>query len=188
MGRMQRTLDPAASAGRETWLACGGHAAFRDSMHDGIRLPRLLRRHGHRTDLFDGVDLVSCRMYEGFGSCWRGFAKNAYEGLGSMALLLFVTVVHLVGHVLPWIWLVAAALVPAWREPWAIGLAATAVGLQIKQRAILARRSRQPMWIALLHPVAILLSVAVQWRSWWLHRTGRRSWRGRTAGDPLPAS
>jgi len=196
MGRMQRTLDPAASAGcgqyllvrRETWLACGGHAAFRDSMHDGIRLPRLLRRHGHRTDLFDGVDLVSCRMYEGFGSCWRGFAKNAYEGLGSMALLLFVTVVHLVGHVLPWIWLVAAALVPAWREPWAIALAATAVGLQIKQRAILARRSRQPMWIALLHPVAILLSVAVQWRSWWLHRTGRRSWRGRTAGDPLPAS
>jgi hypothetical protein len=196
MGRMQRTLDPAASAGcgqyllvrREAWLACGGHAAFRDSMHDGIRLPRLLRRHGHRTDLFDGTDQVACRMYDGFAACWDGFAKNAYEGLGSMALLLFVTVVHLVGHVLPWLCLVGAALVPAWREPWTIGLAATAVGLQIVQRTILAGRLRQSGWIAILHPLAILLSVAVQWRSWWLDRTGRRSWRGRVAGEASGAS
>lgn len=196
MGRMQRTLDPAASAGcgqyllvrRRTWLDCGGHAAFRDSMHDGIRLPRLLRRHGHRTDLFDGTALVSCRMYEGFGSCWHGFAKNAFEGLGSMALLIFVTAVHLVGHVLPWLWLVAAAVLPDLREPWSLALAATAVLLQVLQRMVLSTRLDQPRWIALLHPVAIALSVAVQWRSWWLDRSGRRSWRGRTAGAPSAAS
>lgn len=190
MGRMQRTLDPAASAGcgqyllvrREAWLACGGHAAFRDSMHDGIRLPRLLRRHGRRTGLFDGTALVSCRMYEGFAACWRGFGKNAFEGLGSMALLLFVTVLHLVGHVLPPAYLIAAAAVPAWRDPLAIGLAAGAIAIALLERVLLARRLRQPLSTALLHPVAVPLSIAVQWRSWWLHRTGRRQWRGRVAG------
>jgi hypothetical protein len=191
MGRMQRTLDPAASAGcgqylfvrREAWLACGGHAAFRDSMHDGIRLPRLLRRHGRRTDLFDGTSIVSCRMYEGFGACWRGFAKNAFEGLGSIGLLVFVTILHLIGHVMPWVFLLGAALVPSWRSPWAIGLAIAAIATALLQRSLLASRLRQPIASVLWHPLAILLSIAVQWRSWWLHVTGRRSWRGRTAGE-----
>lgn len=191
MGRMQRTLDPAASAGcgqylfvrREAWLACGGHAAFRDSMHDGIRLPRLLRRHGRRTDLFDGTSIVSCRMYDGFGACWRGFAKNAFEGLGSIGLLVFVTVLHLIGHVTPWAFLLVAAFVPAWRSPWPIGLAFAAIAMALLQRTLLAARLRQPIASVLWHPLSILLSIAVQWRSWWLHVTGRRAWRGRTAGE-----
>ena len=197
MGRMQRTLDPAASAGcgqylfarRSAWLACGGHAAFRDSMHDGIRLPRLLRRHGHRTDLFDGTAIVSCRMYDGFAACWRGFAKNAFEGLGSMALLVFVTVLHLVGHVLPWAYLLGAAIVPEWRSAWGVSLAAAAIAAALLQRLLLASRFEQPAASVVLHPVSVLLSIAVQWWSWWLHVTGRRSWRGRTSGrSPVPAT
>ena len=197
MGRMQKTLDPAASAGcgqylfarREAWLACGGHAAFRDSMHDGIRLPLLLRRHGHRTDLFDGTAIVSCRMYDGFGACWRGFAKNAFEGLGSIALLAFVTCLHLLGHVLPWAYLLGTVFLPAWRSWWGIGLAIAAIAVALLQRLLLATRFAQPIASVLLHPASILLSIAVQWRSWWLHVTGRRSWRGRTSGgSPVPAT
>ncbi len=197
MGRMQRTLDPAASAGcgqylfarRTAWLACGGHAAFRESMHDGIRLPRLLRRHGHRTDLFDGTAIVSCRMYDGFAACWRGFAKNAFEGLGSIGLLVFVTVLHGIGHVLPWVYLPVAAIVPEWRSPWGLGLAVAAIVTALVQRLLLAVRFEQPVAAALLHPISVLLSIAVQWRSWWLHATGRRSWRGRTSGrSPVPAT
>ena len=197
MGRMQRTLDPAASAGcgqylfarRAAWLACGGHAAFRDSMHDGIRLPRLLRRHGHRTDLFDGTAIVSCRMYDGFAACWRGFAKNAFEGLGSIALLVFVTVLHLVGHVLPWAYLLGAAVVPEWRSTWGLSLAVAAIAAALLQRLLLAIRFEQPAASVVLHPVSVLLSIAVQWWSWWLHVTGRRSWRGRTSGrSPVPAT
>jgi hypothetical protein len=29
--------------------------------------------------------------------------------------------------------------------------------------------------------VTIALLLAIQWRSWWLHVTKRRAWRGRTA-------
>jgi hypothetical protein len=60
-------------------------------------------------------------------------------------------------------------------------LACFAVAAQLSQRAILAVRFRQPWECVVLHPVTILLLLAIQWRSWWLHLTKRRAWRGRTA-------
>ncbi len=196
MGRMRATGDPAASAGcgqfllvrREAWLAAGGHASFRSSMHDGIRLPRALRRAGFRTDLFDGTDLCRVRMYSGLAQVWRGFTKNAYEGLGSIPLLVFITLLHLAGHLLPWLVLLAwllgqlGSVSPA--GPQALtgveaGLAAAGVALALVQRFVLAARFRQNLLIPLLHPAAIVLLAAIQWWSLVLHLTGRRSWRGR---------
>jgi len=190
IGRMRSTLDPAASAAcgqfilvsRAAYRAAGtgteyGHAGFKDSMHDGVKFPRAVRRAGLRTDLYDGTESVSCRMYRGFGETWRGFAKNAYEGLGSLGLLVFITVYHALGQVLPWI-VVALAAVGA---QWSLGasLAAAAVGCALLGRALLAARFRQSWWNIPLHLASIVALSAVQWRSLWLHRTGKRSWKGR---------
>jgi len=185
---MRRSRAPGASAGcgqflfvrRAAWERAGGHAAFRDSMHDGIRLPRRVRETGGRSDLFDGTDLVSCRMYRDFGSCWRGFAKNAYEGLGSFVVLCVFTVLHLVGHVLPWVWLVIALATDEWRTRETM-LALTAIGFALAERALLAWRFRQSFLGVALHPLGILLMTAIQWHSFVLAKTGRRTWRGRTA-------
>jgi glycosyltransferase involved in cell wall biosynthesis len=190
IGRMRSTLDPAASAAcgqfimvsRAAYRAAGtgadyGHAGFKDSMHDGVKFPRAVRRAGLRTDLYDGTESVSCRMYRGFGETWRGFAKNAYEGLGSLGLLLFITVYHALGQVLPWIVLALAALAAQW-SPGA-ALAAGAVFCALLGRALLAARFRQSWWNIPLHLPSILMLSAVQWRSLWLDRTGRRSWKGR---------
>ncbi len=185
MGRMRATSDPSASAGcgqflfarRSAWLEVGGHSAWRTSMHDGIRMPRAFRAAGRRTDLFDGTTLVSCRMYRGFLATWRGFAKNAYEGLGSVWLLILLTVLHLTGHVLPWVVLAIA--------PWSgisiaeTALIAIAIVLQLSQRVLLASRFRQSFTSALLHPIGVLLMTAVQWYSLGLQVTGRRGWKGR---------
>ena len=190
IGRMRSTLDPAASAAcgqfilvsRAAYRAAGtgadyGHAGFKDSMHDGVKFPRAVRRAGLRTDLYDGTESVSCRMYRGFGETWRGFAKNAYEGLGSLGLLVFITVYHALGQVLPWI-VVALAAVGA---QWSLGasLAAAAVGCALLGRALLAARFRQSWWNIPLHLASIVALSAVQWRSLWLHYTGKRSWKGR---------
>ncbi len=187
MIRMRRTLDPSASAGcgqflmvtREAYRKAGGHAAFRDSMHDGIKLPREVRRAGYKSDLFDGTDLLRVRMYEGFGATWRGFAKNAYEGLGSAGLLIFLTLVHAVGHIWPWAFLFLCAVRGTW-WPLATIFAAGAIAIQIAQRAILARAFAQSMPAILLHPVSLILMTLIQWHSFCLHVTGRRQWRGRT--------
>lgn len=187
--RMRRTNDPSASAGcgqflfvrQDAYQAAGGHAAFKDSMHDGIKLPRAVRRAGFHSDLFDGTELCSCRMYFGFSSTWRGFAKNAYEGLGSVALLLFITVLHVVGHILPAILLILWALGSITLSPLALALAGGAVFISIVQRLIIGTRTQHAAWIAFLHPLAVLMMTAIQWHSYILHITGRRAWRGRVA-------
>ncbi len=189
MPRMRTTNDPATSAGcgqfllvrREAWRAAGGHAAFRDSMHDGIRLPRNVRRAGLRSDLYDGSDGVRCRMYRGAAQTWRGFTKNAYEGLGSPLVLAVFTLLEAGGILLPWAWLAAAAASGGMPLGPTV-LAWFAVGAQLVQRALLAARFSQPVSCVLLHPVSIALLLAIQWRSWWLHVTKRRAWKGRTAG------
>ena len=199
--RMQNSLDPSASAGcgqflfvaREAYFAAGTHEAFRDSMHDGIKLPRLVRKAGFATDLFDATDVVSCRMYFGWRSTWRGFAKNAYEGLGSVGLLVFLTLMHLVGHVLPWVLVViglagvsthAGGDVSRWW--WLVALLACAI--QVVQRGMLASRLQTSMLGAMLHPMGVLMMTAIQWHSFVLHLRGKRSWRGRDAsGNVAPA-
>jgi hypothetical protein len=191
--RMRTSKDPSASAAcgqfiltrRSSYLASGGHAAFKDSMHDGVKMPRAFRRTGFHTDLFDGTGLCECRMYRGLGATWRGFAKNAYEGLGSIGLLVFITVMHAVGHVLPWVELMGAAVRGSFVLP-TTALAAAAVGIALAQRFILARRFEQSLLGAALHPVGVVLMTLIQWHSLILAKTGRRGWRGRALA-PTPA-
>ncbi|MDZ4829356.1 MAG: glycosyltransferase family 2 protein [Phycisphaerae bacterium] len=198
IGRMRRTLDPSASAGcgqflfarADAYHTSGGHAEFRDSMHDGIKMPRAFRSHRFRTDLFDGTDLVACRMYRGFVQTWNGFAKNAFEGLGSIALLVLVTVLHLVGHVFPWIFLIWTI---ASGRPFdiATGCALVAIAASTAERVLFAIRFRQSLASAFLHPIGICVMTALQWYSLYLAKTGRRAWKGRggsTAPSPEPST
>lgn len=194
MGFMRRSMQPSASAGcgqfllveRSAWKRAGGHASFRDSMHDGIKLPRRIRETGGRTDLFDGTEVVSCRMYRDAASCWRGFAKNAYEGLGSFGTLCVFTLLHVVGHLLPWVVLARAAWSALAGEPVdraATALAAGAISLALVERAALAIRFQQSWLGVALHPLAIALMTAIQWHSFALALRGRREWRGRVQGS-----
>lgn len=201
MGRMRRTLDPAASAGcgqfmfarRSAYLAAGGHATCRGSMHDGVMLPRAMRRAGFRTDLIDATSLVSVRMYNGFRQTWRGFAKNAYEGLSSPVLLVLLTVLHMVGHLLPWFVIGGALLGSAVKSiggtgvsvaahsSTVIGLALFAIMIALSERFLIAIRVQQRFVGAALHPVGIALLTAIQWYSFYLHVRGKREWKGRGA-------
>ncbi len=192
MPMMRRGNNPNASAGcgqflmvtREAYDRSGGHAAFRDSMHDGVKMPREVRKAGFHTDLFDGTGLLSVRMYRGLTQTWRGFTKNAYEGLGSFGLLVFMTVVHILAHVLPWGVLAYVAVQrmsgPLASDVWAAGvLAAACVALNLIQRTLLSIRFRQGLTPIVLHPIGVLFMTAIQWRSFYLARTNQRAWRGR---------
>lgn len=187
MPRMRASKDPAASAGcgqfllarREAYLASGGHAAFPSSMHDGIKMPRAFRKAGFHTDLFDATNLCECRMYRGAVATWRGFTKNAYEGLGSPALLIFLTLVHTLAHVLPWAYLAAAWLADVLPRG-ATGPALVAIACALAQRITLAVRFRQSALSVALHPVGVIMMTLIQWNSAMLAATGKRAWRGRT--------
>lgn len=194
MRGMRRSLQPSMSAacgqfmlvGRDAYAESGGHEPFKDSMHDGVKMPRAIRRAGYSTDLFNGTDLASCRMYRGLVETWRGFAKNAYEGLGSVALLVFLTVAHGVGHILPPIVVVWSAIETArgGEGAWLPGvIALAAIVVAVGSRLAIVRTVRHSAVGVALHPVAVAMMTAIQWHSFVLHVTGRRSWRGRTQGQ-----
>ena len=184
MRRMRTTTMPSASAGcgqfllvrRDAYVRSGGHTAFPESMHDGIQLPRLIRRQGGKTDLVDATASVEVRMYRGLKSTWMGFAKNAYEGLGSIGLLIFLTVFHTLAFVLPWGLLAWGLATGRWLVA---GVATLGIVMAVTQRWMLGRRFAQPAWVALLHLPSVLIMGLIQWHSFFLYVTGRSSWRGR---------
>ena len=180
---MRRTKSPAFSAGcgqlfiarRDAYQKCGGHARLRDSLHDGVKLPRVFRRAGFQTDLFDATDLATCRMYHTNAETWRGLGKNATEGLAAPAIILPMTVLLLFGQVLPF-WLLA------WSAPrsWASIFAAMGAGLALTPRLLAAWRFRQSWIGALLQPVAVSLLLGIQWQALLQKSFGRPlCWKGR---------
>jgi hypothetical protein len=183
MGRMRKTTKPAYAAGcgqffvaeREAYFACGGHAAIRETRHDGLRLPELFRRHGYRTDIFDLTELASVRMYESASEVWMGLAKNATEGIATPGRIVPFTVLLLLGQVLPVLLFAATlallaefALVGAtFDRPGLAAACGAAIVLAFVAsyvpRLLAVRRFRQPAMSAALHPLGVTLLLVVQW-------------------------
>lgn len=164
---------------RAAYERAGGHAAIRSSLHDGLSLPRAFRRCGLRTDVFDATDVASCRMYEGARAVWAGFSKNATEGMATPAALPVWTVLLFGGHVLPFLLVAAAVLLDL--PPGVLLLAFLATGLSLGLRLALALRFRQSWLGAVLHPLGVLATLAIQISA--LVRALRGAppvWRGRS--------
>ncbi len=206
IGRMRHGTNPGYAAGcgqflmcrRDAYFACGGHSGIKLTMHDGLRLPRLFREAGFRTDLADITALARCRMYTNARDTWQGLAKNATEGLGAPGRIVPITVILLLGQVLPFV--VVGALLLAWAY---LILFGGALGMDVRvnswpgfwlfvacvgapfvaawlPRWLGVKRFRQDWRGALLHPFGILLLLGVQWYALARKlRGGAVSWRGR---------
>lgn len=191
--RMRASTQPGFAAGcgqflmvrRESYFRAGGHAAIRETMHDGLRLPRLMREHGERTDLADLTTLATCRMYSTASQVWLGLAKNATEGLAAPGRIVPITFLLLLGQILPFALLLFLVFsrVPVSPLVWATLPAAAVVALLPRLFAV--RRFRQPVQSAVLHPVGVTVLLALQWYALIRKlRGGAVSWRNRAyAGD-----
>lgn len=180
--RMRRSRQPAYGAGcgqllvarADAYFAAGGHAAIRDSLHDGLQLPRAFRRAGWATDLFDATAIATCRMYHSAAEVVAGLTKNAHEGLAHRVLIGPWTLLLLGGQVLPWLLLAARPTGPA---AW---LCLAACGCTLLPRTLAARRFRQSWLGACLHPLGVALFVGVQWWAWGRSLRQRpATWKGR---------
>ena len=184
---MRRTRWPSMSAGCgqlfittcDAYVQCGGHSRLRNSLHDGIKLPRVFRAAGFATELFDATDIATCRMYQTNGDTLRGLGKNAVEGLAAPRIILPMTLMLLGGQVLPCL-LLAASLDSSLEGVW---IAAAAVVIMCAPRLIAAWKFHQPWLSAILHPLGIAVLLGIQWGALFRHFTGRPSeWKGRRYG------
>jgi len=192
--RMRRSRRPSFAAGcgqlfiarAQTYHRCGGHSVIRDTLHDGLKLPRAFRAAGLKTDLFDATDLAACRMYHTASEVWFGLAKNAGEALAAPAMIGPMTAVLLGGQVLPLILLLLSLC--SWPEPWPrwqITLALIATMAAYYPRLAAAWRYRQSFLGAILHPLGILILLAIQWFAFLSNVLGRPAfWKGRPYPTP----
>lgn len=211
--RMRKDLQPGLGAGCGQWFMTtktayekvGGHShpLVKESLHDGIKLPRAYRTCGLMTDTSDATHDATCRMYRTAGAVWNGFAKNAREGLGGPVTIWIWTVLLAGGHLLPWV-LLLASLIPTVdeliQEYWVripphmrmpdqpappspgftartvLGLSVLACWLSLIPRFVCAWLYRQSWLGAIFHPVGVLLMLAIQWYA------AVRAWIGRPVG------
>ncbi len=183
----RRPADPSLAAGcgqlmavrREPYLRAGGHEPIRTTMHDGLKLPRLLRRSGVATDLFDGTAVAACRMYKGWRQVWGGFSKNAAEGMATWRSLPVWTVLLGGGHLLPFL-LVPIFLVRGTSDLRLV-LALCACLASLAARLVIGHRVRDDKLAALFHPAGVVVTLAIQWTALaGLRRNKAAVWRGRS--------
>jgi len=184
--RMRMSTSPAFAAGcgqlflarKQSYEQMGGHASIKQSLHDGITLPRAYRKKGMMTDLCDVTNLAECRMYRGFGQVWFGLAKNATEGMAKPFLLTFFTIFLLVGQVIPF---GIVGLIWYFESCWGLRLVSVlAVFLAYSARFVAKVAFRQSFFGALMHPLGILILLAIQWYALIRQGIGKPSgWKGR---------
>lgn len=186
MPLIHRTRDPRVLAAngqlllirRSALAAVGGWARIRAAMVDDMALCRAVKQSGRRVVFADGDRMAECRMYAGAHALWGGFAKNFYEGIGGRPLALaIVMALHLQIFVVPYVALPVLVLLGAG------GLAAAAavgVGANLILRSIMALRYGHSALSVLLHPVAVLVMMAVLVDSFRWSRRGDIRWRGRS--------
>ena len=185
---MRRSPSPAYAAGcgqfflarRPAYFAAGGHAAIADTRHDGLLLPRIFRHHHFQTDLADLTSLATCRMYTSAREVWLGLAKNATEGLAAPNRILPLTLVLLLGQVLPFVLVALALASPALRSTPVLVCAITACVAAMLPRLLASIRFRQPLRGALLHPLGIVVLLVLEWWALLHQLRGRTvTWKAR---------
>jgi hypothetical protein len=135
---------------RQAYLTVGGHTAIKGLLHDGLALARRMRERDLATEIVEGAGLATCRMYTGFGESWRGFIKNAREGMATPVGLPIWTVMLAGAHLWPFVFLPSGA-----------AILALAIGFAL--RAAVTLRVREPWWTIPLHPVTVAVALAIQW-------------------------
>lgn len=200
IARMRKGTDPALAAGcgqfmmarKDAYFRCGGHSGIKLTMHDGLRLPRLFRAAGYRTDLADITNLATCRMYTTAAQVWSGLAKNATEGIADPRRIAPVTLILLLGQVVPFFLAYSIAshmFLTASPHPYGssvlhtifVVLAACVLCLTAWLPRVLSTvRFKQDWRSALLHPIGICVLLAIQWYALFRKlRGGPVAWRDR---------
>jgi Glycosyl transferase family 2 len=148
---------------REAYRESGGHAAIRTTMHDGLLLAQVFRRHGLKTDIADLTHLAACRMYHNASEVWHGLSKNATEGMAAPARILPFTLLLFCGQVLPLLLAISLAITPASFPGRWPALILTALVASFLPRVFSVWKYRQSLFSALLHPAGVAVLLVLEW-------------------------
>ena len=158
--------------------AIGGHRRIRLRPDEDIKLGKLVKQCGRRSDCVIGISLLSFEWYPSLRHFIRGGDKNISAALEYRVWPAVGITVALLGL------LVAPfPLVPV-VGGWPAILFAACAGVCWTVAVAGARTGRYPWWTGLLFPVGILVITYMMWRSTIITTTRGVSW----GGSPIPLS
>lgn len=192
--RAERPVDVIANGQcflitRDAYNTIGGHVSVKDTVAEDLMIGQRTRAAGLKVSLVLGIDQLSTRMYDGFGTIVRGWMKNVYAG-GRLAMPggMFGRIVFpfaLVGGPLfiiaPFIAagvLAVAALAGIPTTPITIAWCAISCTTLLWFFSAINRFARTPQWRALLVPIGMLVFAGICAAA--VLRGQKVEWKGRT--------
>lgn len=143
----------------ESYRRMGTHRAIAMRPDDDVKLGKLVKKHGFRSDFVIGAEHVSVEWYHSLGEVVHGLRKNGFAGVDyRLSVVLFATVSMLLVFIGPFAGVFVAT-------GWARVLYGVAVGLMLLMYAGAARAQRTPVWYGVLFPVACALFLVVMWNA-----------------------
>jgi chlorobactene glucosyltransferase len=157
----------------------GGHAAVRNRVVEDKEITSLIVKAGIKWRLFDGTNILSCRMYRTSKEASEGLIKNLFPFFGyNIPYFVFV-----------WLWLVIVFWQPV------VTLIILAVGTNIDSKYIIPsifnlglsliiwgifyRRFKFPFYLTFLYPITQIVVSTVAMFSMVRNLKGTAAWKGR---------
>jgi len=143
----------------DAYRRMGTHRAIAMRPDDDVKLGKLVKKNGFRSDFVVGAEQVSVEWYHSLPELVRGLRKNGFAGVDyRLSLVIFVTVAQLVFYVWPFaaVWVTGG---------WTRVLYAFAVGVMLVMYAGAARAQRTPWWLGMMFPLACVLFLFVMWNA-----------------------
>lgn len=162
---------------RAIYTKCGGHNKLKDEIMDDVRLSQLVKKVGGKVVLRDASFHVRCRMYHSFIETWFGFRKNIFAAFnGRFFLFMFCISGFALWHALPAYLSIYALAVGNHSLAYPM-ICQTMIG--ILMRLYMAFKMEQPYFSALLHPLAVSITVLLAIDSFIGYNWRGVTWKGR---------
>jgi cellulose synthase/poly-beta-1,6-N-acetylglucosamine synthase-like glycosyltransferase len=151
-----------------------GHRAVADNVLEDIALMRAVRMAGGRAITVDGSRIADCRMYSGTQEVIDGYSKSLWAAFGGPVGSAAVVALLSTAYVLP----VTSMITARNGRDRAWGAAGFLAG--VTGRALVAQRTgSRVLPDSLAQPASIAAFAGMNALSWWRHRRGTNSWKGR---------
>ena len=170
---------------RSMYEKCGGHARVRRELLEDIAMSKEAKKEGGHIHLVYAAELLTTRMYDTFGSFFRGWSRILHSGLEKSSVRLFLQLVlTFLCSIGPAIAALIGLVGLAMGDPGALpvlllGMLVCTVTMWAVARTYSVSES-DPRY-ALLHPINCLVIVGVLAHAFYTAATGSGIvWRGTT--------
>lgn len=140
---------------RPSYHAIGGHKSVKNDIVEDVTLAKNIKKNGFAMNMYNGIDSISCRMYQSSQELWQGFRKNFFAGFGyNIPLFVGMALLHLIVFIIP---LIALPFVLIWGSTQVLTLCLGVILVMLLQRLVV------DLWFGWEKSYTLLHSLGVGW-------------------------